>query len=165
MRFISAHKLTTYLMVGFALLALVLSDELSTIVILGAGAAIVGSWWWEPPRVEVKRFGTIWGALSILVLAYTLVRAFTGADFLIAGVDYLLFLLVAKLFNRNACRDYLHIYAITFLMLVAGTVLNPAISYGACFFGYAGLEGGRCQWEWEVGRWIAFGGAKRQRMR
>lgn len=136
MRFISAHKLTTYLMVGFALLALVLSDELSTIVIIGASAAIVGSWWWEPPRVDIKRFGTIWGALSILVLAYTLVRAFTGADFLIAGVDYLLFLLVAKLFNRNACRDYLHIYAITFLMLVAGTVLNPAISYGACFFGY-----------------------------
>ncbi|HWN66176.1 MAG TPA: transglutaminaseTgpA domain-containing protein, partial [Haliangium sp.] len=57
-------------------------------------------------------------------------------DFLIVGVEYLIFLLIAKLYNRAACRDYLHIYVLTFLMLVAGTVLNPEITYGVFFLGY-----------------------------
>lgn len=136
MRFVSAHKLTSYMMVGCAVLALILSGELTLPVLIATIAAIVGSWWWEPSRVRIKRYAPFWAGASILVLAYTLLRVYAGTDLIIAGVDYLLFLLVAKLYNRNACRDYLHIYALTFFMLVAGTMLNPEISFGLCFFGY-----------------------------
>ncbi|WP_428265419.1 transglutaminase TgpA family protein [Haliangium sp.] len=136
MRFISAHKLTSYLMVVFAFLALALSGELNPLVVALSTLAVIGSWFWEEPRVKLGRYATVWAVLSLLVLGLTLLRAFMSSEFLVVGVEYLLFLLIAKLFNRNACRDYLHIYVLTFLMLVAATVLNPEISYGLFFLGY-----------------------------
>jgi transglutaminase-like putative cysteine protease len=136
MRFVSAHKLTSYLMVVCAFFALSFSGELSPLALVLTVAATIGSWFWEAPRVRLKRYAPVWAVTSLLVLGYTLLRAFLGGDFLIVGVEYLLFLLVAKLYNRSACRDYLHIYVLTFLMLVAGTVLNPEITYGVFFLGY-----------------------------
>jgi transglutaminase-like putative cysteine protease len=136
MRFVSAHKLTSYLMVACAFFALGFSGELNPVMIGLALLAMAGSWVWEAPRVRLKRWATVWAVLSLLVLGYTLLRAFLGGDFLIVGVEYLIFLLIAKLYNRAACRDYLHIYVLTFLMLVAGTVLNPEITYGVFFLGY-----------------------------
>jgi hypothetical protein len=136
MRFVSAHKLTSYLMVACAFFALAFSGELDPLVVGLALAAMIGSWFWEAPRVRLKRYALVWAVLSLVVLGYTLLRAFLGGDFLIVGVEYLIFLLLAKLYNRNACRDYLHVYVLTFLMLVAGTVLNPEITYGLFFLGY-----------------------------
>ena len=136
MRFVSAHKLTSYLMVACAFFALGFSGELNPLMLGLAFLAMAGSWAWEAPRVRLKRWATVWAVLSLLVLGYTLLRAFLGGDFLIVGVEYLIFLLIAKLYNRAACRDYLHIYVLTFLMLVAGTVLNPEITYGVFFLGY-----------------------------
>jgi transglutaminase-like putative cysteine protease len=136
MRFVSAHKLTSYLMVACAFFALGFSGELNPLMLGLALLAMAGSWVWEAPRVRLKRWATLWAVLSLLVLGYTLLRAFLGGDFLIVGVEYLIFLLIAKLYNRAACRDYLHVYVLTFLMLVAGTVLNPEITYGVFFLGY-----------------------------
>lgn len=136
MRFVSAHKLTSYLMVVCAFFALAFSGELSPLALGLTIVATIGSWFWEAPRVRLKRYAPVWAVSSLVVLGYTILRAFMGSDFLIVGVEYLLFLLVAKLYNRSACRDYLHIYVLTFLMLVAGTVLNPEITYGMFFLGY-----------------------------
>jgi transglutaminase-like putative cysteine protease len=136
MRFVSAHKLTSYLMVVCAFGALGFSGELNPLVLGLSLLAMAGSWPWEAPRVRLKRYATAWAVLSLVVLGVTLLRAFLGGDFLIVGVEYLIFLLIAKLYNRSACRDYLHIYVLTFLMLVAGTVLNPEITYGLFFLGY-----------------------------
>ena len=41
----------------------------------------------------------------------------------LAGVRFLCFLLVNKLWNRRASRDYLQAYVVSFLMLVAGAAL------------------------------------------
>ncbi|ACY19052.1 transglutaminase TgpA family protein [Haliangium ochraceum] len=136
MRFITAHKLTSYLMVLCAFCALGLSGSLNPFVTATAFVISCGSWFWEAPRVDAKRFASIWAIMSLFVLGLTVLRAVMGGEFLIVGVEYLLFLLIAKLFNRSACRDYLHIYVLTFLMLVAGTVLNPELTYGVFFLGY-----------------------------
>lgn len=136
MRFAFAHKLTTYMMVFCAFFAVGLSGEISPILVGVALIASLGSWLWETPRIDFQRFSLPWTILSLLVLAYALLSAFIGGDFLIIGAEFLLYLLVAKLFNRRACKDYLHIYVITFLMLVAGTVLNSEFTYGIFFLGY-----------------------------
>lgn len=136
MRFAYAHKLSTYLVVLCAFFALCLSGELSQIAVLVAFAGIVASWFWEPPRIRFERFTIPWTIVSLLILAYTLFSAFSGGDVLLIGGEFLLYLLIAKLFNRRTCKDYLHIYVITFLMLVAGTVLNSEFTYGVFFLGY-----------------------------
>src|SRR5690606_9489454 len=59
-----------------------------------------------------------------------------GGDFLLGGAHFLLYLLVAKLCNRRTCKDYQHVYVLSFLMLVSGTVLNAELTYGLFFLGY-----------------------------
>jgi transglutaminase-like putative cysteine protease len=59
-----------------------------------------------------------------------------SADFLDVGAQFLIWLIVAKAFNRRAARDWQQMYLLAFLMLVAGSVLNPDLTYGVCFLGF-----------------------------
>ena len=136
MRFSIVHKLASYLMVVAAYLALALSGEIPTVVIVLGAVGIVASWFWEPPRVRPERWTLIWNALAVGAFGYTILSAVSGGEWVISGSDFLVFLAVAKLFTRRSSRDYQWIYVITFLMLVAGTTLNAEISYALCFLGY-----------------------------
>ena len=136
MRFAFAHKLTTYLMVGFAYATLVLSGELSSAVCLLGLVGMAVSWFWEPPRINLMRSERIWTVISVVILAYSIFDLLSGGEMLVVGAHFLLYLAVAKLFNRRACKDYLHLYILSFLMLVAGTVLNAEITFGIFFLGY-----------------------------
>jgi transglutaminase-like putative cysteine protease len=136
MRFGLAHKLSTYLMVAAAYLGLALSGELALPWVTASGLGMALSWFWEPPRFQPGRHGALWSAAALLVLAYTLTAMITTREFVVSGAHFLLFLTVAKLFARRSCRDYLQIYVLSFLMLVAGTVLNAEFTYGLLFLAY-----------------------------
>ncbi len=136
MRFAIAHKLTSYLMIAFSFGALILSNEVSAVPSLIALAGIALSWYWEAPRIDFRRYERAWTAISFLALAYSVFDLLSGGDVLIVGAHFILYLVVAKLFNRRTCKDYLHVYVLSFLMLVAGTVLNAEVTYGLFFLGY-----------------------------
>jgi transglutaminase-like putative cysteine protease len=136
MRFASAHKASTYLMVGFAYLALVAGGGLSATVSLGALIGLVGSWWWEPPLIRFEKLAWVWTALSMVALTYSLFTAIVTTDFIGVSAQFLVWLTVAKAFNRRAARDWQQLYLLAFLMLVAGSVLNPDLTYGVCFLGF-----------------------------
>src|SRR5262245_32917362 len=136
MRFAIAHKTSTYLMVGFAYVALAAGGGLSPVVSLAALVALAGSWWWEPPRIRYERWSWIWTVLSIFALVYNVLTAVVTTDFLGIGAQFLLWLTVATAFHRRAARDWQQMYLLAFLMLVAGSVLNPDLTYGVCFLGF-----------------------------
>lgn len=136
MRFAIAHKTATYLMVGFAYLAMVTGGGVSSPVALGALILLIGSWWWEPPRVKYENWLWVWTLASVVVLAYAVVTAIVTGDFLGVGAQFLSWLTVTKAFNRRAARDWQQLYLLAFLMLVAGSVLNPELTYGLCFLGF-----------------------------
>lgn len=136
MRFALAHKAATYLMVGFAFVALAGGGGLSPLVTIGAVVGLAASWWWEPPLVRFERWAWLWTGASVLALAYAVVAAVATGDFLGVGGQFLLWLVLTKAFNRRAARDWLQLYLLTFLMLVAGSVFNAELSFGACFLGY-----------------------------
>lgn len=116
--------------------ALVLSGELGSLATISAGLGIGISWYWEAPRVDLQRWNFVWNAAAVAVSAYTVLSGFLGDGWIISGARFLLFLLVAKLFNRRSSRDYQQAYVVSFLMLVAGTTLNADLSYAVCFLGY-----------------------------
>jgi transglutaminase-like putative cysteine protease len=136
MRFAVAHKVATYLMVGSAYVALVAGGGIPPVVALAGLAALIASWWWEAPHVRLERWSKLWTLGSILALIYSIVTSVLTTDFLGIGAEFLVWLTVAKAFNRRAARDWQQMYLLAFLMLVAGSVLNPDLTYGVCFLGF-----------------------------
>jgi transglutaminase-like putative cysteine protease len=128
--------MSTYLMVWSAYFAVVLSGEVSGLVVLLSGPAIAASWYWEAPRVNVERWSRWWSGATLLYFIYSLVMILGSGDFLLTASSFITFLLVTKMFNRRTPRDYLHVYILAFLMLVAGTVLNSELTYGIFFLGF-----------------------------
>ena len=136
MNFARAHKVAVYLVAWCAYLALVMSGELSDLVVAASIVGIIASWWWEAPRVRVERWTKVWSALGLAVFAYSVFSFIAGGDLVLIGAELLLFLLVAKLFGRRTSRDYQQVYVLSFLMLVAATVLNSEFSFGVFFLGF-----------------------------
>ncbi|HEX4460038.1 MAG TPA: transglutaminaseTgpA domain-containing protein, partial [Polyangia bacterium] len=138
MRFSAIHKATSYLMVAAAFATLALSHELSPVVVgLTLGAGLL-SYPFEParhPLLRARAWTAGWNAVSLAFFALTLIDAIRG-DALPAGVRFLCFLLVNKLWNRKSSRDYLQAYVVSFLMLVAGAALNNELAYAGCFLAY-----------------------------
>lgn len=138
MRFSAVHKFASYLMVGAAFLALALSRELSLPVLALTAAGIAGSWFAEPQRIALLRraaWTTTWNVVTLLGFGLAVLEAVRG-EVLASGVRFLCLLLVNKLWNRRASRDYLQAYVISFLMLVAGAALSADVTYALCFLLY-----------------------------
>ncbi len=138
MRFSAIHKVASYLMCAAAFLALALSRELAPIIVGATAILGVVSFWVEPSRFSPsaqQRWVTLWNIGILVFFALSLVQAARG-DLLSAGVRLICFLLVNKLFNRRASRDYQHAYVLSFLMLVAGAALSADLSYAICFLFY-----------------------------
>ncbi len=136
MRFRQAHKSTTYGVAVSSFCAVAFSGLLPIVLILLGAIAIAVSWRWEPPRVRYQKWELAWTIVAALVFIFQVLSVLVGAEVIIAGSNFLLFLLIVKLFNRKESKDYLHIYVLSFLMLTAGTVLNAGISYGFFFLCY-----------------------------
>lgn len=136
MKFAAAHKAASYLMIGFAYLAMIAGGGVSGGIALAGAVGLVGSWWWEPPRIRYERWTWLWTGASLLALAYSVLIAVASGDFLGVGAQFLIWLVVAKAYNRRAARDWQQMYLLAFLMLVAGSVLDAEIVYGACFLGF-----------------------------
>ncbi|HTL37531.1 MAG TPA: DUF3488 and transglutaminase-like domain-containing protein [Kofleriaceae bacterium] len=136
MRFAVAHKAATYLMVGFAYLAMIAGGAIAPLIALAGIVGLVGSWWWEPPNVKLERWAWIWTIASVFALVYSVLSAIVTGDFLGVGAQFLVWLVVAKAYNRRAARDWQQMYLLAFLMLVAGSVLNADLTYGVCFLGF-----------------------------
>src|SRR5690242_17077706 len=115
---------------------MVAGGAVSPLIALAATIGIVISWWWEPPRVRYERWTWLWTAASIFALAYCVLTAIVTGDILGVGGEFLIWLVVAKSFNRRAARDWQQLYLLAFLMLVAGSVLNPDLTFGLCFLGF-----------------------------
>ena len=131
MTFVRAQQNSTYLMV-FAALAAVLAPGQLAIAPLAAGGALL-SWFWQP---STKR-ATWWLTAGVFCyFLYCFVAVFAGAAPLLTGASFLTILSVAKLFQRRHARDYLQICALSFLLMVAGTVLNAELGYGILFLIY-----------------------------
>ncbi|HTR49418.1 MAG TPA: DUF3488 domain-containing protein, partial [Kofleriaceae bacterium] len=136
MRFALAHKIATYLVVACAFLAMATGGGVDGPIALGGTLGLIISWWWEPPRVRYERWTWLWTTFSLFALVYAILTAIVTGDILGVGGQFLIALTVAKAFSRRTARDWQQLYLLSFLMLVAGSVLNPDITYGLCFLGF-----------------------------
>lgn len=136
MRFVVVHKVTSYLMALTSFVALFISGELHPLVVALSLLACLTSWFWEPPRVEPGRFERLWNGLTLLMLSKTVLDLVLGEPVLVTGAYFVVFLALNKLFNRIGSRDYLQLYVVSFLQMVAATALSSDLAYGVLFLFY-----------------------------
>lgn len=136
MRFVVVHKVTSYLMVLTSFVALFVSGELHPGVMVLSALAFGLSWVWESPRIDPTRFERLWNGLTLLMLSKTVLDIVLGEPVLLTGAYFIVFLTINKLFNRVASRDYLQLYVVSFLQMVAATALSSDLIYGVLFLFY-----------------------------
>jgi transglutaminase-like putative cysteine protease len=137
MQIFELRKTLLYAMMVCAFLALQLSGEISPIVIGLFYPGVLVSWFWEPPRVDIKRWARPWTALTLAVFAFTVIDATVlGELFLISGLNFVLFMATAKLFQRAEDKDYIQAMALSLLVLASAAVLNDGMSFGLIFAVY-----------------------------
>lgn len=87
----------------------------------------------EQPSRTTERAWTIGVALA---LAATLARAYQTGDVLDAGVDFLLLLVVQRMFQRQRTREHMQLLLLGSLMMVTGAVINAGLDYPIAFAAY-----------------------------
>lgn len=139
-----AFRLSSILLAAIGFAGLVLTGELPLVlVVLGvlalvASMAYVGGWGAEWLVFRVFRLSRL--AWNILMVAAFLVflgdMIFISRDILTAAVNFLIVLMVNKLFNLQQRKDFLQLYALSFLELLASAALTMEFWYSAVFLAY-----------------------------
>lgn len=77
-----------------------------------------------------------WTLAVFVLLVLSLTRAIFLQEFLDAGVDFLLFLVVQRLFNRQRAREHAQLVMLGALLMVVGAVINTGLNYPFLLAGY-----------------------------
>jgi hypothetical protein len=143
-RFQATHKLVTYLLVLASVAALASTDSLPALAALAFLVAWALSWPVDPGG----------RAAALLDRAAIPLRVAVVGGVCVAGVgvwrqlpdpdlgpvlELLLALLAYKLFHRRSNRDYLHIYVLSFLLVLAASALAGTFLFAAAFAAYVVL--------------------------
>ncbi|HIN84837.1 MAG TPA: DUF3488 domain-containing protein [Myxococcales bacterium] len=134
MRFERLHLLVTYLLVGTGFLVLLLSQEMPPLFWITAIPALVLSWplGGHPGLSSVK----LWNSILIVALVVLGISAGVTGAWLHHALYFTTLMVVAKLFQRQNSKDIFQLYALSFLQLVGGAVINPTLSFAICFVLY-----------------------------
>lgn len=134
MKFRSVHKLTTYLLASTAVFALASSGILSTASLILFILAVGLSWHAEPEtRIGdwFDRLGNLLNIVTLLLLVlavFQVARSYPEID-LLPFLDFVLFLLALKLCQRRGNRDYLQVYILSFLIMLAAAWLATSVVF------------------------------------
>jgi len=136
MSFSSLHKLVAYLISGLGLLALAVDAELSTPMLVGLFVGYSGSLSAEGKLLDHPYYTRAWTLLLGAALSLQCLRALSSQPSLTLSIEFAALLQIAKLWNRRSALDYQHIAVLSFLHLIAATVLSTSLSYALIFVGF-----------------------------
>ena len=142
MEALRAFQLSSLLLAGIAFTGLALTAVLPLgFLLLGFGCllAALASFAMRPSR-PTQPMGPsqhFWNVLIILAFIWFWVDyLWFSNDLLHAGVHFLIGLMVNKLFNLHQRRDYLQLYAISFIMILASAAMTTEVWYGTVVVAY-----------------------------
>ena len=141
MRFRLVHKLATYLLAGTSVFALGTSGVLTSFTLVLVVLFCALSWYADPETRLGHLFAraTIgFNVVTLILLAgavFQVARSFPEVD-LLPFLDFVLFLLVLKLCQRRGNRDYLQVYILSFLLMLAAAWLATSVVFvvGFCVY-------------------------------
>lgn len=139
-----AFHFCSLLLAAVAFIGLVLTDEIPAgLVALGLAAlavTIARTIGWGGDRLVGRIAGlpeSAWTALLIVVfVSFGVDLLLISRDILPAAVHFLILLMIVKLFHLQHRKDFLQLYAISLLELLAAAALTVELWYAAVFIAY-----------------------------
>ena len=134
MRFRLVHKLATYLLAGTAVFTLATSGTLPSFTLVMVVLFSALSWHTDPETRIGRLFDRATFAFNIVTLillagaVFQVARSFPDVD-LLPFLNFVLFLLVLKLCQRRGNRDYLQVYVLSFLVMLAAAWLATSVIF------------------------------------
>lgn len=122
--------------VAVAMAAVALAGGISVLSVVVVAALVAVAWWRPRPAEASIASQRAWTVLVFVALVATLIRAVLRAEFLDAGVDFLLLLVVQRMFNRQRAREHAQLLMLGALLMVVGAVINTEPSYPALLASY-----------------------------
>ncbi|HEY5283453.1 MAG TPA: transglutaminaseTgpA domain-containing protein, partial [Polyangia bacterium] len=128
MRFRLAHKLAAYLLAASSIFTLATSGSVPSFTLILVVLFCVLSWQADPETRIGRLFDRGTFALNIVTLillagaVFEVARSFPDID-LLPFLNFVLFLLVLKLCQRRNNRDYLQVFVLSFLLMLAAAWL------------------------------------------
>ena len=144
MRFQATHKLMSYLLVLSALATLASSDALSALPALAFLAVGALSWFSDAGSATARVVDRLALPLRAAVLgifllsAWQVWRRLPDPD-LTPVLNLVMFLLAYKLFHRRVNRDFLHVYILSFLIVLAAAAMAQSFLFAVAFALYVVL--------------------------
>lgn len=89
------------------------------------------------PAEPSPRSQRIWTLVVAIGLLLSLARIVIRGDVLDAGVDFLLLLVIQRLFQRQRAREHFQLLLLGALLMIVGAVINVGLNYPVLFGGYA----------------------------
>jgi transglutaminase-like putative cysteine protease len=137
MSFVALHSLVTYALVACGFGAVAASGEIPPVLLGAFFGAMVWSLFQGERRSEATPW--VWTAVLLAVLALLVAEGFSSGNWLANALYFSLFLTASKLFQRRQAKDYAQLYSLSFLLLLAGSVMNPGLSFALIFVLYTVL--------------------------
>ena len=134
MTFERLHQLVTYSMMLCGFLSIALSGELPTWIIWMGSIGIAITWFYQAPKTEKTPLW--WFAILLATFGGLAFLGFQTGEWLESTVAFAVVMVVSKLFQRRVARDFYQLYALSFLLIVGGAVMNPGVSFATMFLLY-----------------------------
>lgn len=134
-RLVRLHMTALYIAIALAIASIAFKSVgviTLAIFVLGGLASHVAHARGLPERLPIN----LWNALLLGLIGLTGFQMYTANDdtpLLDIGVRFIVFLLLLKLWSRRGVRDEWQVWALTFLLMAAGTVVNEDVLYGLLF--------------------------------
>lgn len=141
MRFRLVHKLATFLIAATALFTLATSGVLPSLTLVLATFSFALSWNADPETRIGQFFDRSATAINIVTLlflagaVFQVARSFPDVD-LQPFLNFVLFLLALKLCQRRSNRDYLQVFVLSFLVMLAAAWLATSVVFVVGFAVY-----------------------------
>ena len=144
MSFDQALRLTSILLATASFIGLTLGANLPEWLVLLTGSALILTLLKTLGLRPIGRLetyttlsATTWNILLVIgFLGFWVDMLWISGELLPAGVHFLLILMVIKLFNLQLRRDYLHLYAISLMAILASAALTTDLWYLPIFLAY-----------------------------
>jgi len=122
--------------VALGVAAVALAGGIAWASLLLATGLVAVAWWRPLPATTSRAAQRGWTLLVLVALVATLARAVLLLDFLDAGVDFLLLLVVQRMWSRQQAREHAQLLLLGALLMVVGAVINTDPSYPVLLVAY-----------------------------